>query len=178
MVQLSLQPHSRRLATHGLRTINFCLCLTVIGHHHHLLNHHIHIHKLQSKNLKVFATLRFEPKLDLFYKTICGFEVQKYCFRDVSCLKHNFENEVPSNITSKGGNSAYVLFIGTSVAQLGEELAELHWDFRFYLLIIWQVIVKQESITILNQLAFVLKSAQAEWGQASARILRTFCSLS
>ena len=31
VVQLSLQPHSRRLATLGLQTINFCLCLTVIG---------------------------------------------------------------------------------------------------------------------------------------------------
>ena len=117
----------------------------------------------------IYYTKRFA---DLKFKSIA------FRMFIVYCLKHNFENEVPSNITSKGGNSAYVLFIGTSVAQLGEELAELHWDFRFYLLIIWQVIVKQESITILNQLAFVLKSAQAEWGQASAMILRTFRPLS
>ena len=44
-------------------------------------------------------------------------------------------------IISPGGNSAYVLFIGTSVAQLGKELANLDWDFRFYLLILWQVII-------------------------------------
>ena len=47
VVQLSLQPHSRRLATLGLRTINFCLCLTVIGHlhhHHHHRHHHHHHH--------------------------------------------------------------------------------------------------------------------------------------
>ena len=34
-----------------------------------------------------------------------------------------------------------MLFIGTSVAQLGKELANLDWDFRFYLLILWQVII-------------------------------------
>ena len=57
VVQLSLQPHSRRLATLGLKTINFCLCLTVIGwryyvhtrqhdHHHQDINIIINRRKL------------------------------------------------------------------------------------------------------------------------------------
>ena len=57
VVQLSLQPHSRRLATLGLQTINFCLCLTVIGwryyvhtrqhdHHHQDINIIINRRKL------------------------------------------------------------------------------------------------------------------------------------
>ena len=93
VVQLSLQPHSRRLATLGLQTINFCLCLTVIGWRYYFHTRHHHHH-------------------------------------------HQYVN-----IIIKGGNSAYVLFIGTSAAQLGNELGGIEWDFRYYLLILWQALI-------------------------------------
>ena len=68
VVQLSLQPHSRRLATLGLQTINFCLCLTVIGwrYYAHTRQHHHH-HQYVNIIIK-----RWQLCIRPLYWNLCG----------------------------------------------------------------------------------------------------------
>ena len=67
VVQLSLQPHSRRLATLGLQTINFCLCLTVIGWRYYFHTRHHHHHQYVNIIIK-----RWQLCIRPLYWNLCG----------------------------------------------------------------------------------------------------------